>query len=87
MKEALKKTWLIIVLALIVGASSGVYLTTVKDQKVLRDCESMTSNLESRIVQFCSGTKLMKARIATVKCNEVEEICVCGDPKILDGAM
>ena len=84
MKEALKKTWVVIVLALALGATSGVYFMTVKSQEELADCKNTTASLEANVTQFCSGTKLMRARVTTVRCNAVEEICVCGDPNVLN---
>ena len=87
MKEALKKTWVIIVLALVLGGVCGAYFVTAKGQEALDNCKQTTSALESQVTQFCSGTKLMRARVTTVHCNAVEEICVCGDPKELNGTM
>ena len=88
MKEALKKTWIVIVLALTVGSLGSAYLVSSQAQSTLNECKGTLSEARSQITQFCNGTKLMHARVTSVQCGASEEICICGDPaKILDGGM
>jgi hypothetical protein len=87
MKEAIKMTWILIVLAFIAGASGGAYFMSAKDQKALTSCENAVGVLQSQVDQFCEGTRLMDARVTTVRCTGKDEICVCGDPNMLNGGM
>ena len=87
MKVPLKKNWMIIVLVFILGGIAGSVLATTMNEKVLSDCKYATDKLQTQVAQYCAGTKLMQARITSVSCNEIEEICVCGDPRMLNGNM
>ncbi len=88
MKEALKKTWIVIVLALIAGSVGTGYLVHSHSQTSLGECKNSLVAAQSQVSQFCAGTKLMHARVTSVSCNMTEEICICGDPsKLLDGGM
>ena len=87
MKEAIKTTWILIVLAFIAGASGGAYFMSAKNQKALSNCDQAVNALQSQANRFCEGAGVMDVRITTVRCGEKEEVCVCGDPNSLNGGM
>jgi hypothetical protein len=87
-KSFLKKNWKLLVSSLFVGVCIGItavyFVLTPTYESMLTKCNLDVLQNERKLASFCNGLDVGGARLTEVKCDDKLELCLCGNPDILN---